>query len=51
MVEFSGISGGLLMGRFVEEQDRRQDFLLPASLDDYVAEDNPVRVVDERLDE
>ena len=34
------------MGRFVEEQDRRQDFLLPSSLDDYVREDNPVRVVE-----
>ncbi len=34
------------MGRFVEEEDRRQDFLLPASLEDYVCEDNPVRVVD-----
>lgn len=31
------------MGRFVEGEDRRQDFLLPASLDDYVSEDNPVR--------
>jgi transposase len=39
------------MGRFVEEQDRRQDFLLPASLDDYVAEDNPVRVVEAFIDE
>jgi transposase len=38
------------MGRFVEEQDRRQDFLLPASLDDYVAEDNPVRVVEAFID-
>jgi hypothetical protein len=34
------------MGRFVEEQGRRQDSLLPASLDDYVYEDNPVRVVE-----
>ncbi|MGK2909012.1 MAG: transposase, partial [Sphingobium sp.] len=34
------------MGRFVEEQDRQQDFLLPASIDDYVCEDNPVRVVE-----
>jgi len=39
------------MGRFVEEQDRRQDFLLPASLDDYVAEDNLVRVVEAFIDE
>ena len=29
------------MGRFVEGQDCRQDFLLPASLDDYVSEDSP----------
>jgi transposase len=34
------------MGRFVEEQDRRQDFLLPAALDDYVCEYNLVRVVE-----
>lgn len=34
------------MGRFVEGEDRRQDFLLPRSLDDYVSEDNPVRVVE-----
>lgn len=34
------------MGRFVEGEDRRQDFLLPALLDDYVSEDNPVRVVE-----
>lgn len=39
------------MSRFVEEQDRRQDFLLPASLDDYVAEDNSVRVVEAFIDE
>ncbi|MEP9404113.1 IS1182 family transposase [Sphingomonas sp. VNH70] len=39
------------MGRFVEAEDRRQDFLLPASLDDYVAEDNPVRVVEAFIDE
>jgi transposase len=34
------------MGRFVEGEDRRQSLLLPDSLDDYVTEDNPVRVVD-----
>jgi transposase len=39
------------MGRFVEEQDRRQEFLLPASLDDYVWEDNPVRVVEAFISE
>lgn len=34
------------MKRFVEGEDRRQSLLLPDSLDDYVTEDNPVRVVD-----
>jgi transposase len=38
------------MGRFVEGADRRQDFLLPASLDDYVSEDNPVRAVEAFID-
>ena len=39
------------MGRFVEGEDRRQSYLLPESLDDYVAEDNPVRVVEVFIDE
>ncbi|MGF7155552.1 transposase [Novosphingobium gossypii] len=39
------------MGRFVEGEDRRQASLLPASLDDYVAEDTPVRVVEAFIDE
>ncbi len=39
------------MSRFVQGEDRRQDFLLPASLDDYVSEDNPVRVVEAFIDE
>jgi transposase len=39
------------MGRFVEGEDRRQSFLLPASLDDYVTEDNPVRMVEAFIDE
>ncbi len=34
------------MSRFVEGQDRQQATLLPACLDDFVGEDNPVRVVD-----
>ena len=34
------------MGRFVEGQNRRQVTLLPECLDDYVGEDNPVRVVE-----
>ena len=34
------------MSRFVEGQDRNQVTLLPECLDDYIAEDNTVRVVD-----
>ena len=39
------------MKRFVESEDRRQSLLLPQSLDDYVSEDNPVRVVEVFIDE
>jgi transposase len=39
------------MGRFVEGEDRRQSLLLPNSLDDYVTEDSPVRVVEVFVDE
>jgi transposase len=39
------------MTRFVEGEDRRQATLLPSCLDDYVAEDNPARVVDVFVDE
>ena len=38
------------MKRFVEGVDRGQSTLLPASLDDYVSEDNPVRAVDVFVD-
>jgi len=38
------------MGRFVEGEDRRHSLLLPESLDDYVTEDNPVRVVEVFID-
>jgi transposase len=34
------------MKRFVESQDRIQGILLPDRLDDFVSENNPVRVVD-----
>ena len=34
------------MKRFVECEERGQGVLLPEYLDDYVAEDNPVRVID-----
>jgi Transposase domain (DUF772) len=37
--------------RFVEGRDRRQGVLLPEYLDDYVSEENPVRVVEAFIDE
>jgi transposase len=39
------------MGRFVEGEDRRQGVLLPEYPDDYVSEENPVRVIDVFVDE
>ena len=39
------------MKRFIEGDDRGQATLLPASLEDYVGEDNPVRVIDAFIDE
>jgi transposase len=38
------------MGRFIEGADRQQATMLPEALDDYVGEDNPVRVVDAFVD-
>ena len=39
------------MKRFVEGEDRRQAALLPHCLDDYVRENNPVRVIEAFIDE
>jgi hypothetical protein len=39
------------MKRFVEGEDRRQGTLLPEYLEDYVCEENPVRVIDVFVDE
>ena len=39
------------MTRYVEGQERSQTTLFPESLDEYIAEDNPVRVVDVFVDE
>src|ERR1700746_3620149 len=39
------------MKRFVEGEDRRQGALLPHCLDDYVTEDNTVRVIEAFIDE
>ena len=38
------------MKRFIEGEDRTQCTLLPASLDEYVDEDNPVRVIEAFVD-
>jgi len=39
------------MKRFIEGEDRSQVTLLPECLDDYIGEDNPVRVIDVFIDE
>ena len=39
------------MKRFIEGEDRSQVALLPECLDDFIAEDNPVRVVDAFVEE
>jgi transposase len=39
------------MKRYVEGENRSQSILFPESLDDYIAEDNPVRVIDVFVDE
>jgi transposase len=39
------------MKRFVEGEDRRQGVLLPEYLDDYVSEENPVRVIEVFVEE
>jgi len=39
------------MKRFIEGADRSQTTLFPSSLEDYIGEDNPVRVIDVFVDE
>jgi transposase/uncharacterized protein YutE (UPF0331/DUF86 family) len=39
------------MKRFIEGEDRTQITLLPECLDDYIAEDNPIRAVEVFIDE
>ena len=39
------------MKRFIEGEDRSQVTLLPECLDDFIAEDKPVRVVDAFVEE
>ena len=45
------VDSGFLMKRFVEGEDRRQGVLLPEYLDDFVAEENQVRVIEAFVDE
>src|SRR5882724_8663342 len=39
------------MKRFIEGDDRTQGFLLPETIDEYVSEDNPVRVIEAFVEE
>ena len=39
------------MHRFIDGEDRMQQTLLPNSLEDYITEENPVRVIDVFIDE
>src|SRR5215210_4653342 len=39
------------MHRFIDGEDRRQPALLPHSLEDYLGEENPVRVIEVFIDE
>lgn len=39
------------MSRFIEEADRSQGTLLPEHVDEYVSEENPVRVIDAFVEE
>lgn len=50
-IDFSAISSGGLMTRFIEGEDRRQVALLPSCLEDYLNEDNPARVIDVFVEE
>ena len=43
--------GGIPMKRFIKGESRTQSTLLPECLDDYIADTNPVRVVDVFVDE
>ena len=37
--------------RFIQDQDKIQSMLLPEMLDEYIAEDNPVRFIDVFVDQ
>ena len=42
---------GLAMHRFIDGEDRMQPALLPHCLEDYLSEENPVRVIEVFIDE
>ena len=42
---------GVAMHRFIDGEDRMQPALLPHCLEDYVGEENPVRVIEVFIDE
>jgi hypothetical protein len=46
-----GLFAGDRMRRFVEGADRGQSTLFPECLEDWIGEDNPVRVIDVFVDE
>lgn len=51
-VEFTDIlDTGVNMSRYIEGQDRQQVTLLPECLNDFIAEDNTVRIVDVFINE
>ena len=39
------------MSRFIKGEDRTQSTLFPASFDDYISDNNPVRMVDYFVDD
>ena len=41
----------MTMHRFIDGEDRMQQTLLPHSLEDYVGEENPVRVIEVFIEE
>jgi transposase len=43
--------GGVAMRWFIDGEDRMQQTLLPNSLEDYVSEENPVRVIEAFIEE
>src|SRR3974377_2120127 len=49
MIPLAIYSGGL-MKRYIEGADRGQSTFLPECLDDWIAEDNPVRAIDAFVD-